>query len=110
MSESNGNKEAIIAQFLNKGQYEKATSPRVSQFTSTSFNIHHRTGARRTPVKRPTSIMSSRSRIAISELKNELTSREGVKRFHLLGLYNAQKGFSEAMTLRKQHDSTQMED
>jgi hypothetical protein len=45
--------------------------------------------------------MSSKSRIAISELKNELTSREGVKRFHLLGLYNAQKGYKEATTLRK---------
>ena len=45
--------------------------------------------------------MSSKSRIAISELKNELTSREGVKRFHLLGLYNAQKGYKDAKTLRK---------
>jgi hypothetical protein len=45
--------------------------------------------------------MSSKSRIAISELKNELTSREGVKRFHLLGLYNAQKGYKDATTLRK---------
>jgi len=45
--------------------------------------------------------MSSKSRIAISELKNELTSREGVKRFHLLGLYNAQKGYKQATTLRK---------
>ena len=45
--------------------------------------------------------MSSKSRIAISELKNELTSREGVKRFHLLGLYNAQKGYKQATTHRK---------